>query len=336
MNNISPRLQGIDSSRRRWLLASLATTSLASLARPALAQDSFPAKPITLIVPFAPGGTVDAAARAIGQSMSARLGQPVLIENVPGAGANIGAAKAAAATPDGYTALLFTTAHTINQSLYARPGYTNASFDMIGSVGGSPCWIFVGEKSPARTLGELVALMKASPGKLTYASGGSGTTSHLAVELFKQRYGLFATHVPYRVSTQGFTDIVSGVIDFGMNPVTGTDGLVKGGRLRALAVAADRRLAAFPDVPTFKEAGFPDIDVLGWYGMVVPKGVPRPALMALEAALQAAVNDPAVKANLLTMGTLTRESSGAEFARYVQAETARWSELTKVSGAKVD
>lgn len=328
--------QTMDTDRRKWLFAGLGAGICSLTGASAFAQNAYPTKPMTLVVPFGAGGTIDVVARSIAQSMSTRLGQPVIVENVPGAGANIGAAKVAASAPDGYTMLVLTTAHTINPSLYAKPGYGLNSFDAVGSIGASPCWLFVGDKSPAKTLQEFVAMMKARPGELTFGSGGSGTTSHLAVELFMRRYGLKATHVPYKSSPQIYTDLIAGTIDFAMNPVTGTDQLVKAGRLRALGVAAESRVTAFPNVPTFTEAGFPGVDVLGWYGLVVPKGVPKMVLTALESALKFAVNDATLRANLLVMGTNTRESSKEEFARYIQAEAKRWSELVAVSGVKAD
>jgi tripartite-type tricarboxylate transporter receptor subunit TctC len=320
--------------RRQFLLAAVGA-ALAGAA-PARAQAPYPARPLTLVVPFAAGGTVDTVARALSQALAARLGQPVLIENVPGAGANIGAAKVAASAPDGYTVLLLTTAHTINPSIYRKPGYTLASFEAVGAIGDTPCWLFVGANSPYRTLAELVAAMKARPGALSYGSGGSGTTSHLATELFKFRFGLDAKHIPYKSSPQVYTDLIAGTLDFGMNPVTGTDQLVKGGRLRALAVAAGSRVPAFPDVPTFAEAGFPGIEVLGWYGLAVPRGVPRAQVALLSRALRSALDDPTVRTSLEATGSAPRPSSSEEFARQIQSEAKRWGDLVTRIGATVD
>ncbi len=333
MNSRHLPVRGLDLGRRQLLLGGIGAAVAWPLAH---ANDTFPAKPVTLIVPFAAGGTTDVAVRAITQVMGQRLGQPVVIENAPGAGANIGAAKAAASAPDGYTMLLFSTAHTINPALYAKPGYSSASFSAVGGIGASPCWLFVGDKSPFNTAGALLDAIKSNPGKYTFGSGGSGTTSHLAVEVIKRKYGLQATHVPYKSAPQAFTDIVAGTVDFGMNPVTGTDALVKGGRLRALAVGSDARLAAFPDVPTLSESGYPGVDVLGWYGLVVPKGSPAPAIATLERALQAAASDPGVRASLTAMGTLARPSSAPDFAKYIEIETLRWKELVAAIGAKAD
>lgn len=319
-------------SRRRLLQAAGAACVVPS----AFAQDGYPGKSVNLIVPFAAGGTTDVVVRAIAQAMTPRLGKPIVIENVPGAGANIGAAKAAASAPDGYTVLLMSTAHTINPALYSKPGYTQDSFAPVGSIGASPCWLFVGEKSPFKTMRELVAALKANPGKYTYGSGGSGTTAHLAVELLKRRYGLFATHIPYKASPQAFTDIIAGTVDFGMNPVTGTDALVKSGRLRALAIGSDARMPAFPDVPTLTEVGLPGVDVLGWFGLVVPKGTPAPIVATLEAALRQAASDAGVRTSLAAMGTIARPSSKEEFGKYIQSETTRWSELVAAIGAKAD
>jgi len=320
-------------SRRHLLLASVGASLPLSLA---IAHADYPARPITLIVPFAPGGTTDVAARVISQFMSARLGRPIVIENLPGAGANIGAAKAASSPPDGYTMLLMSTAHTINTSLYAKPGYSAVSFEPVGEIGASPCWLFVGEKSPFRSIQELFDGVKKEPRKYSFGSGGSGTTSHLAVEAIKRRYGLQATHVPYRSAPQAFSDIIAGTVDFGMNPVTGTDALVKSGRLRALAIGSDKRLAAFPNVPTFAESGYPGVDVLGWFGLVVPKGTPLPVVNRLEATLREATSSPAVNNSLMAMGTLATPGSKEDFGKLITSETARWSELIAAIGVKAD
>ena len=327
-----PGLPVLRISRRRLLQA----VGAACVVPPAFAQDGYPSKSINLIVPFAAGGTTDVVVRAIVQLMSPKLGKPIVIETAPGAGATLGAATAAGSAPDGYTVLLMSTAHTINPALYSKPGYSQDSFAPVGSIGASPCWLFVGEKSPFKTVQELVAALKANPGKYSYGSGGSGTTAHLAVELLKRRYGLHATHIPYKSAPQAFTDIIAGTVDFGMNPVTGTDALVKSGRLRALAIGSDARLPAFADVPTLTEAGLPGVDVLGWFGLVVPKGTHAPIVATLEAALKQAASDPGVRASLAGMGTLARPSSKEEFGKFIQAETGRWSELVAAIGAKAD
>ncbi len=324
-------------TRRSAIKAGLAgAAATTSLARPALAQQAFPSRPVTLVIPFGAGGPTDVVARTVAQAMSTRLGQAIVVENVAGAGGNIGAARVAGSAADGYTMLLMSTAMTINPALYPKPGYALNQFETLGFVGVSPLWLCVGENSPFRSLKDLVDDIRQNPGRRMYASGGNGTTSHLGVELMKRRHALDIVHVPYRSSAQLFPDLISGKVDFVLWPVAGTEQFVKAGKMKALAVAADARVTAFPEVPTFAQAGYPGVEVLGWFGIAVPRGTPAPAAQKLEDALHAALADTQVRDTLQGMGTAARIATRAEFSRYVQSEADRWTEMVKVSGARVD
>lgn len=321
---------------RRDVLRATGAFIGAATAPLAFGQKPFPDRPVSLVVPFGAGGPTDVIARTIAQAMSSHIGQPVVVDNVAGAGGNIGVAKVTRSNADGHTMLFISTTMTINPTLYPKAGYSLSDLKMVGLIGESPLWLCVSAESKYKTLGELVDAMRKSPGDITFASGGTGTTSHLGVEMFRRRFGLDAKHIPYRASATLFPDLIAGRVDFFLWPVAGTEQFVQSGKLRALAVTGESPLEGFPQIPTFAKAGFPGVDVVGWFGLAVPRGTPAPVKAMLEKALATTLNDSAVRTKLASMGTTARVAGQQDFTRYVQAEAKRWSELVRLTGAQVE
>ena len=321
----SPTLRGL------WM-------GLLLTAQPTLAHaQTYPTKPIRIVVPYAPGGAVDIVARATGQELTKRLGQQVIVENRTGAGGNIGSEVVAKSAPDGYTLLMASPANTINPSLYAKMPY-DPSRDLVPIVliGSVPTVLIVNPSLPVRNVRELVTLAKSRPGALTYGSGGSGTTEHLAGEMFKAAAGIDMLHVPYKGGAQVIVDIIAGQIAMMFINQLGALPQIKAGKVRALGVASDKRSAALPDVPTFAESGFPDFRVSVWWGLMGPAAIPREIVMLLNREVVAAVGSPEMKERLQTLSAQPIGDTPERFAKMFAEETARWAKVVKVSGARVD
>ena len=322
----------------RWLTA--LSVLLACLAAGAVhAQaDAFPAKPIRIIVPFPAGGATDIAARAIADKMSANWKQPVVIENRPGAGGNVGADFVAKSAPDGYTLVMgITGSHAINTSLYAKMPYDPVKdFEPITQVAVVPNVIVVHPSVPARTLRELVDLAKRQPGKYDYASLGSGTAAHLGMELFKTSAGIFMVHIPYRGSAPAVADLIGGQVQVMMDGLPSALPHVKAGRLRALAVTSQKRSPAAPDLPTIAESGYPGFYADAWSGLFAPKGTPAAVVEKIAVEAQRILKLPDVRERFAALGAEPVGSTPAEFAQHVQREIDKWARVVKQSGAKVD
>ena len=300
--------------------------------------DNYPGKAIRLVVPFPPAGTADILARTIGQKLTERWGQQVIIDNRPGAGGNIGANVVAKAPPDGYTLLMGTAGtHGINASVYSKMPYdTLKDFIPITLVASVPNLLTVNPSIPVKSVKELIALAKAKPGQLTFGSSGNGTAVHLAGELLKTQAGIDLVHVPYKGSAQATSDLLSGHISMIFSAAPGAMPYVKAGRLRVLAVTSVRRMPALPDIPTMIEAGVPDYEAESWFGVFAPAGTPNGVIAKLNAAIVEILQTPEMKQRLSDQGAEPVGNTSAQFAVYVKEEMAKWAKVVNASGARVD
>ena len=298
---------------------------------------TFPSRPVKLVVGFTPGGGVDIAARTLAPKLSELIGQPVIVENKPGAGTNIANEFVAKSAPDGSTLLVNTAAVAINMSLYKNlPFDTLRDFTAVSIFSESPNVLVVNAKLPVDNLKEFIAYARANPGKLNYSSAGAGTTQHLSAELFKLKTGLSIVHVPYKGTAPSLTSLIAGETDLTFANIPAINQHVKSGRLRPLASTGAKRAEQMPDVPTMKEAGVDGVEVTVWYGVLAPAATPRPMVAALSAAIAKAAHDPEMKKRLAEQGAEPVGNSAEEFGRILRDELARWAEVVKVSGARAE
>ena len=315
----------------RWIAVLLALFSTTLLA-----QEPWPSKPVRFILPFPPGGPTDILGRLISDRLGAQLGQPVVTENRGGAGGNVGAEAAAKSAPDGYTIVLVAPSLAISPTLYTKLNYDPVKdLAPISLVAKVPNVVLTQTAHPA-TLREFIAAAKAKPGVMNFGSGGSGTSNHLAGELFNILAGTNLTHVPYKGVNLAMQDVIAGRIDFVVIGVPAAAPHVKSGKLRALAVIAPQRLPALPEVPTVAEAGLPNFEVTTWYGVLAPAGTPRPIIARLNAELVKAMHSPEMRERLAGIGTDPVTSTPEEFAAYIQAEIGKWGEVIRKAGLKAD
>lgn len=322
-------------NRRSALLA------LPALAAPAAARAQgapWPSRPIRMIVPFPAGGATDLTARVAGERMAALLGQPVVIDNRPGAGGNLGSDAVAKAEPDGYTLLTCTIGTaSINQFLYSRlpydPSRDLASVALVNEVANG---IVVAADSPLRTLGDLLAAAKARPGELNYGTPGNGTSGHLCGEFLKSRAGVNLTHIPYRGTSQVIPDILGGRVDVAVDNLPGYLPHLKEGRMRCLAVTSGQRWFSLPEVPTVAESGVEGFEAVAWFGFQAPARTPRPVIEKLASTVTGLLAEPAVAEKLREIGSNPRPLGPAEFDRYIAAENAKWKAVVQAAGAKLD
>ncbi len=321
-------------NRRQALLGTAAT-----LAAPWVhAQGAWPSRPVTIVVPFPPGGGTDAFARPLFALMTKNVGRQFIIDNKGGAGGTLGAGIAAKAAPDGYTYFMGAVHHTIAPSMYPKLDYNiETDFVPVGLVSSVPQVIVVNPgKVEATTLPQLLAHLRRNPGKLNYGSAGNGTSHHLAGELFKLQTKTFITHIPYRGAGPMLQDLIAGQVDMAFDGLGSSAAHIKGGRLRAIAVASDKRAPGFPDTPTSTDGGVPTYKVATWYGIWAPKGAPREATQAMAAEMRKALNSDELKTMWTGLGTETPNLWGDDFGRFVGSEVKRWAEVVKSSGAKLD
>ena len=306
-----------------------------SAAGPATAQ-SFPDRPIKLIVPFPAGGSVDAMARLVAQQLSAKLG-PVVVENRPGAGATIGAKAVAMADPDGYTLLLGSAGSLcVAPALYSNAGYDPIkSFTPVATISLLPPVFVVGPEVPAKSIQEFVAYAKANPGKLNYGSA-LGTPPHLSGALFKARAGIDVTYIPYKGAAQSVSDLLAGQTHFSIDSLTSYYPLIKDGKVRALAVASAQRWPGLPDVPTMIESGYPGLALDAWVGVVAPAGTPAEIVNKLNAAINESLRSAEMDQALRNLSAIPKTGSPQDFAAFLAVEVPKWAEMVKISGAKVD
>jgi tripartite-type tricarboxylate transporter receptor subunit TctC len=329
---------GGDDMKQRLAHAAIAAIAVTVFAGSAIAQAMFPNKPIRIVVPFPPGGTTDILARAAAQKMTEAWKEQVVVDNRPGAGGNIGAELVAKAPPDGYTMLMGTVGtHAINPSLYAKMPYDHVKdFAPVILVASVPNVLVVHPSVPANTVQELIAYAKANPGKINFASSGSGTSIHLAGELFKTMAGVQMAHVPYKGSAPAIADLVGGQVQIMFDNLPSALPQIKGGRLRALAVTSAQRAPALPDVPTVAESGLPGFEASSWFGLLAPAGSPRDAIVKVNGEVDRWLASPEAKEKLTSQGANAAGGSPEDFARHIAAETAKWQQVVKASGAKVD
>jgi tripartite-type tricarboxylate transporter receptor subunit TctC len=318
-----------------WLRAAAVTAAILSGLATAKAAD-YPARPITLVVPYAAGGGNDVIARIVAEKMGTSLGQTVIIENRGGAGGTIATRQVAKSEPDGYTLLIATSSLAINPSLYPNAGYDpRKDFAPIGLIASSNNVVLVNPAVPVRSITELIALAKQQDGTLTFASTGTGSSVHLAAELFAGMAGLRLNHVPYKGSGPALNDLIGGHVALMFSTMASAAGLVRdGSKVRALAVTGAARSALFPDLPTVAEAGLPGYEAVLHYGLVAPAGTPRSVVEKLNAALNAALSDDEVKKRLGVEGAEALPVSPDEYAADIAGEETKWSEIIRRAGVK--
>jgi tripartite-type tricarboxylate transporter receptor subunit TctC len=307
------------------------------VALPAWAQ-TYPERPIKLVVPFPPAGTTDLLARTLAQKLNEALGKSVIVENRPGAGGNIGASVVASAPPDGYTLLLATVStHGINPSLYPNMPYDAVKdFAPVAFIARVSNVLLVNPKLPANTAKELIALAKAQPGKLMFASSGNGTSLHLSGELFATMAQLKITHVPYKGSAQALGDVLSGQVPFMFDNLPSALPHIKAGKLRALAVTMTKRIPQLPDVPTMAESALPGFEAVSWFGILAPAKTSTAVVSKLNAEINKIISDAAMRQRLVEQGTEPAVMSPEQFAQHIKDEIAKWGKVVKASGATVD
>ena len=313
-----------------------ATVAVATALPHLAAAQAFPSRPLHIVVPFAPGGAVDTVARIVGAKLSDEMGQPVIVENKPGGQANIGAELVANSAPDGYTMLLGANGLATNPTLMHMSFDPLKAFATVARVGYAPLVLVVPEKSPAKSVSQLVAYIKAHPGKTNYGSAAVGGSGHLATELFKIKTGTDSQHVPYKGGAPALTDLIAGRLDFMLlNPLEVAPH-VKSGKLRALAVSSSKRIASLPDVPTFTEAGLKDFNASVWWGFVVPAATPQDVVAKLSSAVLKALDDPKVKSKLENLGAVVDPQDSAAFGAFLRSETATWADVIRKAGIKAE
>ena len=330
---------------RKLLLGIALAAICAGAVAPVLAQgpstgsgQAYPARPVRLIVPYPPGGGTDIFARLVGAKLTEMLGQSFVIEQRPGAAGVIGADVAAKAAPDGYTLVIGQASNlAINPSLMKKLPYDPArDFAPITLVAASPSLLVVHPSLPVRTVKDLVALAKARPGALNYASAGNGSPGHLAAEYFKKIAKIDVVHIPYKGAAPAMLDVIAGHATLYFTSPVAAQPLVQAGRLRQIAVTSRKRFPPLPDVPAIAEAGYPDIDLTSWWGLLAPAGAPADIVERLHAATVKALNAAEVKERLASQGAMVVTSTPGEFAAYIKSEIAKWARIVAASGARLD
>ena len=302
----------------------------------ALAQD-YPSKPVRFIVPYAPGGSSDVLARTLGQKLAESLGQQVVVDNRPGAGSMVGTDAAAKSAPDGYTIILSDMPHAINPSIHAKVPYDPvADFSPVTVIGVSPMFFFVHAGFEAKSLNDLIALAKAQPGKLAIASGGNGATTHLVAELLQANAGIKLTHVPYKGAGPAIADVAAGQVPITFTSKATAAAVNKGGRVRILGVTSAKRLAAFPDVPTFVESGLPALTFEHWWGVMAPARTPPAVVAKLNAEFVKALGAADVRERFAALAVEPRTSTPEQFRALIQSDLGRWAKVVRDAGIKAE
>jgi tripartite-type tricarboxylate transporter receptor subunit TctC len=323
--------------RKVQLAAGVALLTLAAAAIATAAAD-YPSRPVTIMVGFPPSGASDILARIVGSQLATLLGQPFVIDNRPGAGGSVAGEVVAHAVPDGYTLLLGNNAIlATNASLYRKTGFdAEKDFAPITLIGTQANVLVVNKDVPARSLAELIALARANPGKLNFASSGYGLAAHLAGELFKADAGIDIVHVPYKGLAPALQDVIAGQDQMMFATTSGAMGLIKGGQLRPLAVTTLKRTPSLPDVPTIDELGIKGFEATTWHGLVAPAGTPDAVIKILHQAAVEALNDPGVRHSLAELGVDIATDTPEQFAVYIHSEIPKWAAVIKISGAHLD
>ena len=328
-------------STRRFALGAIASAAVLGaglLTHTAAMAQAYPSKPVTIVVPFAAGGTTDILARIIGQALTTELGQSVIVDNRAGAGGNIGASMAAKSPADGYTLFMGTVGtHAINASLYKKmPFDPIKDFAPLTRRANVPNLLVANPNQPFKTVKDLIAYAKANPGKITFGSPGSGASPHVSGELFKSMTGTDLLHIPYKGSAPAMTDLLGGQTSVMFDNMPSAIQHVRSGKLRPIAVTTAKRSPELPDVPTIAEAGVPGYEATSWFGMFAPAGTPKPVLDKLHAALIKVLNQADVKKKIAEQGGDVVAETPAQFAAFIQAESVKWGKVVKESGATAD
>jgi tripartite-type tricarboxylate transporter receptor subunit TctC len=314
----------------------LLTCTLAGLPLHAHAQD-YPSRPVRIIVPFAPGGSADVAARFIGQRLQESTGQNFIVDNRPGAGSVIGTDAVAKAAPDGYTLLLMSNTQTVNESLMqSKPYQLLRDFAPIAPLNYADLVLVAKPTLAAKNTAELIKAAKAKPGAFSYASSGPGTPYHMAGELFKAMAGIFMVHIPYRGSAGARSDVLGGQVDMMFDAIPTMSEHIKSGKVIAIATTGKSRSAVLPNVPTMDEAGVPQYEATIWLGLMAPKGTPPAVVQKLNAEINKITSNPQVRSTWAAQGITPMSMSPDEFTRYVQADIVKWERIVKLSGAKAE
>ena len=302
------------------------------------AAQPYPSKPIHFVVPYPPGGPLDTVARLVGQKVSESVKEPLIVENKPGAGGNIGADLVAKAAPDGYTLLMGAVAtHAINPTLYASIPYdARKDFIPVTQIASTPNVLVVNPSLPVHDVHEFIAYAKAHPGELNFGSGSTGSAGHLAGELFKSMAGVDMTHVPYKGAAPAMTDLIGGRLQLMFDNLASSLVQIKAGKVRALAVTTAKRTELAPDLPSIAESGLPGFDINTWFGLFVPAGTPPAVVRRLHDEFAKALAAPDVREKMLALGAEPVGSTPEQFAAYIGSEAAKYAKLVKASGAKVD
>jgi tripartite-type tricarboxylate transporter receptor subunit TctC len=326
----------VRSALRRAATAMLGGAFLALSALGAHAQD-YPTRPIRIIVPFAPGGSADVFGRAIAQRLQETLGQNVIVDNRPGAGSVIGTDAVAKSAPDGYTLLLMSNTHTVNESLIpSKPFQLMRDFAPIAPINYSDLVLVAKAGAPFNTLGELIKVAKAKPGGMSYASSGPGTPYHMAGELFKAMAGIAIVHIPYKGSAGARTDVLGGQLEMMFDAIPTMTEHIKSGKVKAIATTGKARASALPDVPTMAEAGVPGYEATIWLGLMAPKGTPAAVVTRLNTELSKITSNPEVRRTWGAQGTTAMTMSVDEFTRYINDDITKWARIVKISGATAE
>jgi tripartite-type tricarboxylate transporter receptor subunit TctC len=320
----------------RLLQAAALMLAALSFAGPGQAADAYPVRPVRLMVGFPAGGPTDVLARLVGQKLSERLGQQFVVENKPGAGSNIATEAALNAPPDGYTILVCASANTINSTLYRKLPFDFARDSAaVAGLARVPNALLVHPSVPATSVGAFIAYARANPGKINMASSGSGTTVHLAGELFKAMTGVDLVHVPYRGSAPAVTALVAGQVEVMFGDVTSAVSHIRSGAVRALAVTTASRIALLPDLPPIGDT-VPGYEASAWFGFVAPRGTPGDVVAKLNGAINAALDDPGIKERFAALAATPMRLAPGELAAFIGEETAKWAQAVKLSGATVE
>lgn len=321
--------------KRRDLLQAAAILGLPSLS---FAQDKYPGKPITIICPYPAGGNTDQRSRQFGRFISTALGQPVVVDNKPGAGGNIGTEAIVRAKPDGYTIGMGNFAPlSVNPTMFKKVNFDPLKdLAPICLIERGPLVLMVRPDSPFKSVKDIVAAAKAKPGYLTYANGGTGGSHHLAAEMFKNMAGVFITNIPYKGGAPAAMDLMGGQVDMMFEQMYAASANIRASKLRPLAITSLKRSPQFPDVPTMSEQGFPGFEISNWQGLVAPAATPKPIIQLLNEVTNKALADPTIKAQMLSQGNELGGGTPEQFAAHIKAEAARWSKLVKSAGITTD
>jgi tripartite-type tricarboxylate transporter receptor subunit TctC len=322
---------------RIWLAAVTASALMLGGSATMTRADNYPSKPIQLVVGYAAGGSTDIIARIVGQQLSEALGQPVVIENRPGAGATVASAQVARAAPDGYTLFMSTIANTINTSLHAKLPFDFATdFAPISLVATVPNVMVINPDVPAKTVKDFIGLAKSKPGEINFASSGTGSSVHLSGELFNMLAQVKTVHVPYKGSAPAVSDLISGQVQVMFDNLSSSLPHVQGGKLRALAVTSARRSTAAPDIPTMAESGLPDFEVTSWFALVAPAKTPQDIITRLNREVRKILDRPEIKTRLAALGADAAPSTPEALAELIASETAKWAKVVKASVKRAD